>query len=1102
MTFRLPAQRVAGTSGSVRTASHRRLGLAAFLCLAVILIASTWLEAQTVTSSIQGRVYDSSGAAISGAAVTAVNADTGVSRTNDATSGGDYQITLLPPGDYPVTAEKSGFQKSAKKVHLDLGAAGTVDFNLPVGQVTEQVSVQDVGEVAEPTRTMVSTVIDEQKIESLPVNGRQFIDFALLAPGVTIGDTTSGSTDVIIEPVTKLSFAGQNIHYNFVAIDGTDNMSTASGIQKTTPSQEAVREFRVINSSYSTEFGRAVGGIVNIITKSGTNQFHGSVYDYFRNDAMDAQSILASPDLPTCRTPGDPTSGGCRFLKKLHQNQYGFTMGGPIKKSQTFLFGNYEGQRRSESPFYNSAILGNIALINQLKCTNFGSLGTAPTCPAGSLPQENLNITRVSNYDNFLVRLDHTINSRHSFFLRYFFNDERLTQVSPLNDGFDLPSGYKQNKFRDQTLSGNVSSLFKNSLVNELRVQYAHRFFDFPTNTTQPHLEVTNIFTVGVNRGNPDMYEEHRTEVVDSLTWVKGRHTIQFGGNTNFVSTTESFPLFYPFEADFGCIENCVFSFGNSVIPGLQGAPSVIFFERFDAASNFLEPSLDPAIYQGTHIANSIRNQAKGTLDHTYNGLFVQDKWRATDNLTLNYGLRWESETWPSRAINNVTKNFDPRVGFSYGLGGSRNFILRGGAGIFHGTIPSPLLMCQEPSCGGTIGPYPGRENKEDSLNARSRLFAFAAGPFSMNEALTTLLNNGTYPDAISLEGSGGLCPEGFPSGNGFLSGCGFFGDSVIVRFAKDHKPPYGVQASLGVEFQPFKDAVLDVSYLHVRGIHLGSFYNVNQPPPNGCPVDAHNSKGQSGLKDDYHVVFVPGDCSTVSGFPGTGQPTVAVYFEADSKWDSVWDGLLVNLNKRVSHHIGFGLSYTWSKGPNPSFVLIPQDSRHFDRERAVSSDHTPHRFVANAIVTGPTKKNFLMDDWELATIVSLEAPHYFTKFAGSDVNGDVFGNNDRVGLEPRNTFKGDSYQSVDLRISREFPVTERFHIQGIAEAFNLLNTVNVRFYNTVYGAADFCPFNSTAPGCGGVTQFFREGSPNASYGTPRAVFNPRQIQFALRLTW
>ena len=200
-----------------------------------------------VNSSVHGRVTDATGAVIPSATVTAVNVETGVSRSTTGSATGDYSVTLLPPGDYTVTAEHSGFQKSAKKVHLDIGAAANVDFSLAVGQVTQEVSVQDIGEVAEPTRTMVSSVIDEQKIQDLPVNGRQFIDFALLAPGVKIGDTTSGSTDVIIEPVTKLSFAGQNIHYNFIAVDGADNISTASGVQKYTPSQEAVREFRVIN---------------------------------------------------------------------------------------------------------------------------------------------------------------------------------------------------------------------------------------------------------------------------------------------------------------------------------------------------------------------------------------------------------------------------------------------------------------------------------------------------------------------------------------------------------------------------------------------------------------------------------------------------------------------------------------------------------------------------------------------------------------------------------------------------------------------------------------------------------------------------------------
>jgi len=1046
-----------------------RLRIANYAFFVLIILAMMLpLQAQ-VSVTIQGRVYDTTGAAIPQANVTVTNAATGLTRSATAGSTGDYQIAALPVGDYTVTAEKSGFQKQAKKVHLDIGASGTVDFNLAVGQVSQEVTVQDVGEVAEPTRTMVSSVIDERKIQELPVNGRQFIDFALLAPGVTVGDTTSGSTDVIIEPVTKLSFAGQNIHYNFVAVDGADNMSTASGIQKTTPSQEAVQEFRVINSDYSTEFGRAVGGIVNVITKSGTNNLHGSVYEFFRNDAMDAKSPLAG-----------------QGFNKLRQNQFGATLGGPLQRDKTFYFMNYEGQRHVESPFYNSAVLDNLAAINNVKTTVFG------------LPAENLHVNRGINYDDGLIKLDHSFNEHETAFVRYFINDQRSTNLSPLNDGFDLPSGFKNNAFRDQSVVGDLVSVFSSSLINEARVQYSHRFFDFPTTSTQPHLEVSNVFTLGVNRGNPDFYQEGRFEIVDNVTKTVGTHTFSFGGDFNHVNTIESFPLFYPFEADFASIND----FLGINVPPIPGCPDpcphpfVIFMERFDAASNFTEPTINPAVYQGGAISSAIRNQAKGEIGHTYEGLYAQDKWRVTSNFTLNYGLRWEGETWPKNALNNISKNFSPRLGFSYAPGGHMGLVLRGGAGIFYGTIPSPLLMCQIPSCGGTIGPFPGRENKEDTLNAKTRLFAFASAPFITNLALTSLLTQGTYPDATAAP----FCPP-----TGTLASCGFFGDSVIVRFAQNHKPPYGVQASFGVEFQPFRDGVLDITGMHVRGVHLGSFWNVNQPQP-FCQVVRHNSAGQAGLKNDYHIPFPNPVCGDPTNFPGTALPTVAVYFEADSKWDSVWDGLLVNFNKRVSHHIGYGLSYTWSKGidngPNPSFVLIPQDSCCFNRERSISSDSVAHRFVGNATIYGPTNLNRILNGWQLGTIVSLQTPNYFTKFAGFDANGDVFGNNDRVGIEPRNTFKGDSYQTVDLRISRTFVVTEKLRMEAIAEGFNLLNTLNVHFYNTAYGAADFCPFNPTAQGCAGAPAFFREGSPNQSYGTPRSVFNPRQIQLALRFNW
>lgn len=1029
------------------------------LCL-LLLALCAFVSAQQVTVYIGGRVTDATGAVVPNATVTAVNSQTGFTRTSTTSGTGDYQLLAMPVGDYKVAVEAPGFKKTTKALHLDIGAAAALDFSLAPGQITQEVEVQAQSEVVEPTRSMVSEVIAERQIENLPVNGRQFIDFALLAPGVTVGDTTSGSTDVIIEPVTKLSFAGQNIHFNYVAIDGADNMSTASGIQKTTPSQEAVKEFRVINTDYSAEAGRAVGGIVNIITKSGTNELHGSVYEYFRNDALDAQQILAAPG-----------------MHKLRQNQYGFTIGGPIQKDRTFFFGNYEGQRRRESPFYNSVVLNNIDQINAIKA-QFG------------LPAENLRQTRSTDYDNFLVKLDHSFSKKHYFSGRYFFNNQNLLKESPLNDGFDLPSAFRNNYLRDQSVVGALTSTLSNSVVNDLHGQFAHRMFDFPTVTSQPHLEVSNVFTMGVNRGNPDYYKEDRFEIVDNITWNRGKHTVQFGGNFDHVTTTESFPLFYPFEGDFGCL------YASQCPSSLQaGSPFALFFERFQAP-NYTEPTIDPAVYQGGRIATAIRNQARGTLGHTYNGMYMQDKWRATQNLSLNLGLRYEFETWPSKALNNDMDNFDPRVGFAYSLGTSKNMILRGGAGIFHGTIPSPLLMCQEPSCGGTTGPYPGTTG--DALNANSRLFAFGSGPPIMSMALASLMQ-GTYPDATPAP----FCPDGT------LATCGFFGDAVIVRFNKNHQAPYGVQTSLSWEFEPFRNAVFSASYLHVSGAKLGSFFNINQPAPSS-QVMLHNSSGASGIKDEFFAApgvpgvrcFAPG--VQVNG--GTCPTAYGVYFQADSLWHSSYDGLLVNFNKRVSHHFGAGISYTWSKtldnGPNPSFVLIPQDNTQFGAERALSSDHVGQRFVGDLTFMGPTNRGALLSGWQMGTIITLESPHYFTKFAGFDANGDLFGTNDRVGIEPRNTFKGDNFKTVDLRVSRTFKASEKLSLQGIAEAFNLLNSTNIRFYNTVYGAADFCPFNPQAQGCAGATQFYREGSPNPTYGTPRATFNPRQIQLALRLTF
>ncbi len=1049
--------------------------------LTLVCISAPATNGQAINATLFGRILDTSGGSVGKATVTITSSATGFVRTAQSSDSGEYTIPALPAGEYTVSVEFTGFSKQTKNVILQVGQAAELDFALTPGAVAEKVEVGATSELVETTRTEVSTVITQRQIVNLPVNGREFIDFALLSPAVTIGDTTSGNTDVIVEPVTKLSFAGQNIHYNFIAVDGADDISTASGIQRGTPPQESVQEFRVINTDYSAEFGRATAGIVNIITRSGTNEWHGTLYEYFRNDKMDAVNLLQAT--------------GAHVLR---QNQFGAAIGGPLKKDKTFMYGNYEAQRRGESPFYNSAVLANIGAINKVKAI----YGLAAEPNLGS-------VLRTNDSDNGFLRIDHRFSDDENAFLRYFVNDGRLLNQSPLNDGFDLPSAFKDNFYRDQSLAGTLASVINPTLVNELRMQYARRSFDFPTVSTQPHLELSNTFTTGVNRGNPDFYRESRFEIVDNVTRTFNRHTVSFGGDFNFVDTTESFPLFYPFEADFpslgaflgndgaagGVGPQCVSAPGDPGGPGPAGCqhPNVIFFERFQAPK-FNEQSLSPSVYTGKRFSPAIRNVALGQLNHKYTGFYIQDKWRATSRLTLNAGLRWEWETWPSNVLNTQWKNIDPRLGVAYNVGTRRNVVVRAGFGLFHGIIPAPLLACQEPSCGGTIGTYPGRPF-ENGLNAKTELFAFASSPAITALALQGLVNDGAYPDNTTDPFT-----NPFP-GCTPISNCGFFGPSVVVRFDQNHKNPYGIQASLAVEFNPLPETTVSISGLHVRGVHLGSFFNVNQPDPTQV-VTVHDSRGRTGPKNEYCGVG-PIPCPfnpTVRTFP------IAIYFEATSRWDSQYDGLLINVNKRLSHNFSYGISYTWSKsidnGPNPSFVLIPQDSQNFRAERALSSDDLRNRVVVNGTVTTPRSWNPFARDFLFSLIATVQSPMRFSKFAGFDANGDIFGNNDRVGIEPRNTYVGDNFRTVDFRIGRTIPFHEKRSFEVIAEAFNLFNTTNIRFFNTVYGASDFCPSDPTAFLCNGTNPGKLEGSPNPLYGTPRAVFNPRQIQLAVKFNF
>src|SRR5437660_2696617 len=317
--------------------------------IVVLLLLSGNVLAQEL-ATLKVTVNDQSGAVIPGATITLKNTATGAKRTDVTESHGLSVIPGLPPGNYDLTAAVKGFAPRTVPVSLSVGQTASLVVTLGV-TVLQQVQVQDVVQGIDTEKSEVSQVIDTPKIADLPISGRDFIDFVLLTPSVNVGRSTAvGAQSPFTETVLKLSFGGvRESHTSFFGLDGVDYTTSISGVQRISPSQDWVQEFRVVDSPYSTDTGRNLGSVVNTITKAGTNHTHGSAYEYFRNNNLDANNSLAAPGFNTLRF-----------------NQFGATVGGPIRKEKNFYFLGYEGQRRAESPLYSSFIFNNIAGINPL----------------------------------------------------------------------------------------------------------------------------------------------------------------------------------------------------------------------------------------------------------------------------------------------------------------------------------------------------------------------------------------------------------------------------------------------------------------------------------------------------------------------------------------------------------------------------------------------------------------------------------------------------------------------------------------------------------------------------------------------------------------
>jgi len=900
--------------------SHRLSALCGlFLAFALAQFASG--QATISYAQLNGTVTDEAGQTIAKATVTVRSLDTNQTFKAVSSDTGFFAVPSLSPGRYELSVSYAGFGNYTRTgMELTVGQTATVNVTLKVAAVKEEVAVSTEAPVVETTRSEVSQVIDTKQIADLPISGRLFTDFALLTPSVATSRTSLGTTFTEFE-ITQISFGGMRSFSNEITVDGADFVNTITGVQRATPPQDAVQEFRVVNNSFGAEYGRALGGIVNIVTKSGTNELHGSLYDYLQNSATDARSLLQPAPLPHA----------------LRENQFGGTLGGPVRKDKTFFFLNYEGRRRGASPTYAPSLYANIAEIDQAKAY----LGLSPEgCnlkPAdcmGSPFSYLQGVLKTVNNDYGFAKIDHQINNSNRFALRYVVEDARdlgeLIGNTEDGGGIGTPSGARNLFIRDQSLVGTLNSVLRSNLVNTVLGQYSRRHYNFPGATGEPNLDVVNDLSLGHNFGTYDAIYESRAQYSDSLSWVKGNHVAKFGFDGNYVWSYNNYPGFTPERLLFPSLD-CMYQFADtinifttggtygtvdgsncSLDPGANGLEFIYFGLALPRTGfvNGYQPAPATGGGFGSGWPNAFPTDQYSnyayTLNHGYWGFFAQDQWRVTPKFTVNYGLRWDFESGLSSTANPDYRAFQPRIGFAYSP--DPKTVIRAGFGTFYDrnnltfffttgnqkTLPG--YFCNppgaDPNCAangfsqGVVVPmiHQGAQNGGWQLSAAPGApatpslpcsvlglppaFCAPPGPPTISvevlQALSILAGGPTSYPKQSLTGPCVADPiTGAPTG-----ACGVGSGGI----QKNGRLPYAEQASLQIDRQIGKGLTIEAGYLFVGAHKLVRGNNLNIGCPYGTAKSSNPYYAQGLLNPD-------GSLTACSGTPALGPFGLGPFF-------------------------------------------------------------------------------------------------------------------------------------------------------------------------------------------------------------------------------
>ena len=1072
--------------------SHRSVANFAFACLLIAIPAN----AQLTTSTILGTVSDASGASVPAASVTATNIGTNFSRTVQTSPRGEYRMEFLPLGSYTVEITAGGFKKfSQSGIVLTANVDGRVNATLQIGQATETINVSSDAPQVNTSNAQIGRTVDNAEISELPIVGRNVYSLLTLTPGV---DSSSNSI-VLGFPEQRTMINGGvdggagSVNY---FLDGGTNMTGLRNTGNIAPNPDAVQEFRVITNNYDAEFGRFAGGVINILTKSGTNQLHGSLFEFLRNTNLNANTWNAATKPP------------------LHRNQFGGSVGGPIRKDKTFFFGTYSGLRQVTTTFVNSAVVptslergGNFTQTAKLPVDPL----TANPFPGNTIPATRfdptaLNILNKSiplanssgnvyqgqipspyNTNEFLLKADHALSPNQRLTASYFFTKGK-NNVLP---GGNMPWSIEQFSWTQHNANLSDTWTLNPNMVNQTWLSYTRNFggrlnlpetslADFGSKfapqgpASLPQITVTGYFTLGQAIAGPTAGSNFYS-VRNVFSWTRNHHTFKFGGELSLNKDVQQTLL-----NNYG-----VFSFSGAKTANTKLGAAY-------SGNGFADFLL------GVPVTMNQDSPITAEDNFWYAGLFAQDDYRVNSRLTINLGLRYDLQTPPvdqhnrqdtfivgrtskiipgvpvgllypgddgiGRGIVSTRKlNFAPRLGLAWDPFGNGKTSIRAGAGLFWGSVSG------------------------NEFNSSSNQQPFAVRQ-QFNNVLSLTNPYGSLPGGVSP------FPYTFnPQNPQFIFPAG------IQGISPDFKWPYSYQLNFSLQRQVTKDLSMQASYVGTLSSHLPFTYDINYP---------------------YYIAGAT--TGNVNARRPIATNTLSTINLVKSIMNAQYHGLQITAERRMGKHFGLKGFYTFSKAletaqlQNNTTQGGVEDMRNLALDRGRTDFDRRHNFVTSFIwntnyfdTRGMWMKQAL-GGWQVSAILSIQSGLPFNVTTGQDTNLDGTNNdrpnlisnpvqasgrsrNDQLaawfntasfvtpaagqdGTAGRNILTGPGVKNLDLGLFRNFKLKERVQLQARAEATNSLNLVNLS--------------NPTA------------SLSSILFGQIRNAKEMRQVQLGLRLTF